>query len=70
MVCPSKLFAKSSGNVLEDLPVKIPADALAKSELAALIVRALRARALVWIQKATWCQPELVSVMETAVAGR
>lgn len=39
-------FAKSSGNVFEDLQVTEPAEALAKSELAALIARALRARRL------------------------
>ncbi len=37
-------FAKSSGNVFEDLRVAEPAEALAKSELAALIARAIRAR--------------------------
>ena len=37
-------FARSSGNVFEDLRVNEPEEALAKSELAALIARALRAR--------------------------
>jgi phage-related protein/predicted XRE-type DNA-binding protein len=37
---------RSSGNVFEDLRVAEPAEALAKSELAALIARALRARRL------------------------
>jgi predicted XRE-type DNA-binding protein len=35
---------RSSGNVFHDLEVAEPAEALAKSELAALIARALRAR--------------------------
>jgi predicted XRE-type DNA-binding protein len=35
---------KSSGNVFDDLEVEDPVEALAKSELAALIARALRAR--------------------------
>ncbi len=39
-------FVRSSGNVFQDLRVKEPAEALAKSELAALITRALRARRL------------------------
>ncbi len=39
-------FTRSSGNVFEDLGVDEPAEALAKSELAALIARALRARGL------------------------
>ena len=39
-------FTRSSGNVFEDLQVAEPAEALAKSELAALIARALRARRL------------------------
>lgn len=37
---------RSSGNVFEDLEVAEPAEALAKSELAALIAHALRARRL------------------------
>jgi len=37
---------RSSGNVFADLQVTEPAEALAKSELAALIARALRARRL------------------------
>jgi predicted XRE-type DNA-binding protein len=39
-------IARSSGNVFEDLRVAEPGEALAKSELAALIARALRARRL------------------------
>ncbi len=39
-------FTRSSGNVFEDLRVDEPAEALAKSELAALIARALRTRGL------------------------
>jgi predicted XRE-type DNA-binding protein len=39
-------FVKSSGNVFEDLQVPEPAEAQAKSELAALIARALRTRRL------------------------
>ncbi len=39
-------FTRSSGNVFEDLRVDEPTEALAKSELAALIARALRARGL------------------------
>jgi predicted XRE-type DNA-binding protein len=39
-------FTRSSGNVFEDLGVDEPAEALAKSELAALIARALRAPGL------------------------
>lgn len=39
-------FTKSSGNVFEDLRVAAPSEALAKSELAAIIARALRARRL------------------------
>jgi predicted XRE-type DNA-binding protein len=39
-------FRRSSGNVFEDLRVSEPAEALAKSELAALIARALRTRGL------------------------
>lgn len=39
-------FTRSSGNVFEDLQVGEPAEALAKSELAALIARALRTRRL------------------------
>jgi predicted XRE-type DNA-binding protein len=39
-------FTRSGGNVFEDLRVAEPAEALAKSELAALIARALRARGL------------------------
>jgi predicted XRE-type DNA-binding protein len=39
-------FTKSSGNVFEDLQVTGPSEALAKSELAAIIARALRARRL------------------------
>ncbi len=39
-------IARSSGNVFEDLRVTEPAEALAKSELAALIARALRERRL------------------------
>ncbi len=39
-------FTRSSGNVFEDLQVGEAAEALAKSELAALIARALRAREL------------------------
>jgi predicted XRE-type DNA-binding protein len=39
-------FTRSSGNVFEDLRVEEPAEALAKSELAALIARALRSRDL------------------------
>ncbi len=39
-------FSRSSGNVFEDLQVGEPAEALAKSELAALIARALRTRGL------------------------
>lgn len=39
-------FVRSSGNVFQDLRVEEPAEALAKSELAALIARALRARRL------------------------
>ena len=39
-------FTHSSGNVFEDLRVDEPAEALAKSELAVLIARALRARGL------------------------
>ena len=38
--------AKSSGNVFDDLRVSEPAEALAKSELAALIARAIGARKL------------------------
>jgi predicted XRE-type DNA-binding protein len=45
-------FARSSGNVFEDLRVAEPAEALAKSELAALIARALRARQLTQIAAA------------------
>jgi predicted XRE-type DNA-binding protein len=37
---------KSSGNVFEDLQVTEPSEALAKSELAAIIAQALRARRL------------------------
>jgi predicted XRE-type DNA-binding protein len=39
-------FTKSNGNVFEDLQVSAPSDALAKSELAAIIAQALRARRL------------------------
>lgn len=39
-------FTRSGGNVFEDLRVDEPAEALAKSELAALIARALRVRGL------------------------
>jgi predicted XRE-type DNA-binding protein len=39
-------FTRSSGNVFEDLRVEEPAEALAKSELAALIARALRTAGL------------------------
>ena len=39
-------FTKSSGNVFEDLQVAAPSEALAKSELAAIIAEALRARRL------------------------
>jgi len=39
-------FTRSSGNVFEDLRVGEPAEALAKSELAALIARVLRTREL------------------------
>ncbi len=39
-------FTRSSGNVFEDLRVGDPAEALAKSDLAALIARTLRARGL------------------------
>lgn len=39
-------FTRSSGNVFEDLRVDEPAAAIAKSELAALIARALRTRGL------------------------
>ena len=39
-------FTRSSGNVFEDLQVGEPAEALAKSELAALIARILRTREL------------------------
>lgn len=39
-------FTRSSGNVFEDLQVGEPAEALAKSELAALIARVLRTREL------------------------
>jgi hypothetical protein len=39
-------FTRSSGNVFEDLRVDEPTKALAKSELAALIAGALRARRL------------------------
>ncbi len=39
-------FTRTSGNVFEDLRVDEPAEALAKSELAALIARALRTRGL------------------------
>ena len=45
-------FTRSSGNVFEDLQVAEPAEALAKSELAALIARALRARRLTQIAAA------------------
>jgi predicted XRE-type DNA-binding protein len=39
-------FTKSSGNVFADLQVSEPSEALAKSELAAIIAQALRARRL------------------------
>jgi predicted XRE-type DNA-binding protein len=39
-------FTKSSGNLFEDLQVSEPSEALAKSELAAIIAQALRARRL------------------------
>ncbi len=39
-------FTKSSGNVFEDLQVSQPSEALAKSELAAIIAQAIRARRL------------------------
>lgn len=39
-------FTRSSGNVFEDLQLAEPAESLSKSELAALIARALRARRL------------------------
>jgi predicted XRE-type DNA-binding protein len=39
-------FTKSTGNVFEDLRVAAPSEALAKSELAAIIGQALRARRL------------------------
>ena len=39
-------FTKSSGNVFEDLQVSEPSEALAKSELAAIVAQALRARRL------------------------
>ncbi len=39
-------FTRSSGNVFEDLQVRAPSEALAKSELAAIIAQALRARRL------------------------
>jgi predicted XRE-type DNA-binding protein len=39
-------FTRSSGNVFEDLQVTEPSEALAKSELAAIIAEALRARRL------------------------
>jgi predicted XRE-type DNA-binding protein len=39
-------FTRSSGNVFEDLQVTEPSEALAKSELAAIIAQALRARRL------------------------
>ena len=45
-------FTRSSGNVFEDLRVEEPVEALAKSELAALIARALRARRLTQIAAA------------------
>jgi predicted XRE-type DNA-binding protein len=37
-------FTRSSGNVIEDLQVPAPSEALAKSELAAIIAVALRSR--------------------------
>jgi predicted XRE-type DNA-binding protein len=46
MAHAKRAFTRSSGNVFEDLRVDEPAEALAKSELAALIARALRARGL------------------------
>jgi predicted XRE-type DNA-binding protein len=46
MAHAKRTFTRSSGNVFEDLRVDEPAEALAKSELAALIARALRARGL------------------------
>ncbi len=39
-------YNRSSGNVFEDLQVTEPSEALAKSELAAIIAQALRARRL------------------------
>jgi len=39
-------FTRSSGNVFEDLQVPAPSEALAKSELAAIIAVALRSRRL------------------------
>jgi len=39
-------FTRSSSNVFEDLQVPAPSEALAKSELAAIIAAALRARRL------------------------
>ena len=45
-------FTRSSGNVFEDLRVAEPVEALAKSELAALIARALRARRLTQVAAA------------------
>lgn len=46
MAHAKQAFTRSSGNVFEDLRVGEPAEALAKSELAALIARALRTRGL------------------------
>lgn len=39
-------FTKSSGNVFADLQISDPSEALAKSELAAIIAQAIRARRL------------------------
>ncbi len=46
MANAKRAFTRSSGNVFEDLRIDEPAEALAKSELAALIAHALRARGL------------------------
>ena len=47
MASPTKTpFKRRSGNVFEDLRVTEPGEVLAKSELAALIARALQARRL------------------------
>lgn len=52
MAHAKRTFTRSGGNVFDDLQVSEPAEALAKSELAALIGRALRVRGLTQVAAA------------------